>query len=199
MSADLRHYYLQHMGIEPLIIRQKKPNKIHLTSLITEVTACVRCPLHESRTQTVFSHGNPNSKLMMISASPNIDVKASNLLSRMLSSIHLSDNDIYITHLVKCASSKHRIPNTEEMNKCIDYLNQQIALVTPQLILVVGLIAAQFLLNSDLPLTTMRSKLHHFQGIPMLVSYHPDDLIHHPADKKMAYEDFLQVKQLLNA
>ena len=165
----------------------------------TAVAACIRCPLHESRTQTVFSRGNPNSKLMMIGVTPNMDVKASNLLSRMLSSIDLSDDDIYLTHLVKCASSKHRIPNTEEMDKCVDYLNQQIALVTPTLIVAIGLIAAQFLLRSDLPLTTMRGKCHHFQGIPLLVSYHPDDLIHHPADKKMAYEDLLQVKQLLNA
>lgn len=198
MSNDLRHYYLHLMGIEPMMVRQKKHNKNQLSSLHSVVADCIRCPLNELKTKTVFSHGNPNARLMMISASPNLALKSSNLLSKMLASINLSDNELYVTHIVKCASSIHRSPSLDEMNKCIDYLNEQISLVTPQLILAVGQIAGQFLLNSTLPLTAMRDIRHHYQGIPLYVTYHPDDLIQYPADKKMAYQDFLHIKHLLN-
>ena len=206
MSDHLRHYYLQTMGIVPMILRRTNLNKNNLAALGEVVSTCVRCPLHENRKQTVFSRGNITPKLMIIGDGPGIEDerqgfpmmgKAGALLTKMLSSINFSEADVYITNIVKCRASNGLFPNAEVVSQCFGYLSQQIALVEPQLILVVGLVAAQFLLNSAGSLTTMRGQIHHFQAIPFLVSYHPDELLLHPANKKAAYDDLLMLKQLL--
>ncbi len=208
MSESLQHYYLQQMGIETWVTRQPKPCTNKLQRLASEVASCTRCQLHKTRTQTVFARGNLQAKLMIIGEAPGADEdeqgvpfvgKAGSLLNKMLHSIEISADDVYIVNVLKCRPPENRDPEPEEIQACSAYLTQQIATVNPQLILAVGRFAGQFLLSQSTPLNTMRNKIHDYQGRPIVVSYHPAYLLRNPADKKKAYADLMVAKQLLNA
>ena len=207
MSQDLHQYYLQQMGIEAWVLREDEAHYKTMTTLATEVSSCVRCPLHKTRTQTVFARGSTQAKLMVIGDAPGVNEdkqgmpfvgKAGGLLKKMLSCIGLTIDDIYITNLLKCKPLNNRDPLPDEINQCCDYLAQQIAIVAPKLILAVGDFAGQFLLNATSSVNKLRDILHEYQGIPVIVSYPPDYLLSHPADKKSAYKDMLAVKKLLD-
>lgn len=204
----MRQYYLQQMGIKPWVLRKTKVDKQNLTDLARKVSTCVRCPLHETRNQTVFARGNPNARLMIIGEAPGFYEdqqglpfvgKAGGLLNKMLHSVELSDEDVYIANVLKCRPPNNRDPAPDEISQCCDHLSQQIALVAPKLILAVGRFAGQFLLKATFPLNKMRRKVHDYNGIPVLVSYHPAYLLRNPVDKKNAYSDLLFVKQLLRS
>lgn len=204
----MHQYYLQQLGIESWVLRETQTSKKNLQTIAEQVAICTRCPLHESRKQTVFARGNPNAKLMVIGEAPGFYEdqqglpfvgKAGSLLNKMLASIELSEQDVYIANVIKCRPPNNRDPELEEINQCSDYLSQQIALIKPKLILAVGRFAGQFLLQASFPLNKMRKKMHDYQGTPVIVSYHPAYLLRNPADKKNAYSDLLYVKQLLQS
>jgi len=206
MSSQLRHYYLQQMGIDTWVKREECKSKKHLVQLAADVSLCVRCPLHHTRTQTVFARGNPDAKLMIIGEAPGFYEdqqglpfvgQAGGLLNKMLNSIGLSGEDVYIANVLKCRPPNDRDPQPDEISHCSNYLTQQIAIVSPRLILAVGRFAGQFLLNASFPLNQMRNKIHEYQQIPMLVTYHPAYLLRNPFDKKNAFQDLMIVKQLL--
>jgi uracil-DNA glycosylase len=206
MSENLQHYYLQQMGIEPWVLREKSADQTSLAKLSAEVSTCTRCPLSQTRTQTVFARGNPNAKLMIIGEAPGFYEdkqglpfvgKAGGLLNRMLKSIGFSEDDVYIANVIKCRPPNNRDPMPEEIGQCCDYLAQQIKIVAPKLILAVGRFAGQFLLKGTYPLSKMRGKVHEYQGTAVLVSYHPAYLLRNPKDKKNAYKDLMSVKQFL--
>lgn len=204
----MRQYYLQQMGIESWVLRETKINKQNLSDLARQVSTCARCPLHETRKQTVFARGNSHARLMIIGEAPGFYEdqegqpfvgKAGGLLNKMLSSVGLSEEDAYIANVLKCRPPNNRDPNLEEINQCCDYLAQQIDLVAPKILLAVGRFAGQFLLKAALPLNKMRNKVHEYNGTPVLVSYHPAYLLRNPVDKKNAYSDLMFVKQLLGS
>lgn len=207
MSHDLHPYYLQHLGIETWIRREGEASaKKDLTQLANTVAACTRCPLHQTRSQTVFARGNPHAKLMVIGEAPGFYEdqqglpfvgKAGALLNKMLSSIGLTGEDVYIANVLKCRPPNNRDPKAEEISQCSGYLSEQIEIIAPKLILAVGRFAGQFLLNAPTPLNKMRGRLHKYQETPVLVSYHPAYLLRNPADKRNAYKDLLSVRQLL--
>ena len=206
MPNHLRQYYLQQLGIESWVLRTNETPKKGLAELAAEVSSCVRCPLHKTRTQTVFARGNPQSKLMIIGEAPGFYEdqqgapfvgKAGGLLNKMLSSIGLASEDVYIANVLKCRPPNNRDPQADEIVQCSGYLSQQIEMVAPDLILAVGRFAGQFLLKVTAPLSKMRSREHTYQGTPVLISYHPAYLLRNPTDKKNAYQDLLKVKRLL--
>jgi len=210
MSESLREYYLQELSIDRWVLKQpvNACNKSSLQQLATEVASCTACPLHKTRTQTVFARGNPKAKLMIIGEAPGFYEdqqglpfvgKAGGLLNKMLSSIGLSEEDVYIANVIKCRPPNNRDPAVEEIQACSGYLSQQITDVDPKLILAVGRFAGQFLLNQLLPLNKMRNQLHHYQGKPTLVSYHPAYLLRNPGDKKKAFLDLLEARRLLSS
>lgn len=207
MSADVRHYYLQQMQIEPWVLRKNTLNKKSLEQVASDVSICTRCPLCKSRTQTVFARGNPKAKLMVIGEAPGFYEdkqglpfvgKAGGLLNNMLSSIGLTAEDVYIANLIKCRPPDNRNPKSEEIAACSPYLAEQIMLVAPRLIVALGRFAGQFLLNTTAPLNKMRHQQQVYQGIPVLVSYHPAYLLRNPADKKQAYVDLLRASQVIS-
>ncbi len=208
MSKTLAQYYLQTMGIDTWIVRGiNSTAETTLASLEKEVAACIRCPLHKSRSQTVFARGNHQAKLMIIGEAPGFYEdkqglpfvgKAGSLLMQMLKSIGLSDEEVYIANVLKCRPPNNRDPVAEEISQCSGYLNQQIQLIQPKLILALGRFAAQFLLNKQLPLNQLRNKFYQYQQIPFIVSYHPAYLLRNPADKKKAYADLMSAQQFLS-
>ncbi len=207
MSDPLNCYYLQTMGIESWEIRQ--PTLVcenPLTALKEVVAGCTRCPLHKTRTQTVFSRGNSQAKLMIIGEAPGFYEdkqgkpfvgKAGLLLNEMLSSIGLKEGDVYVANVIKCRPPENRDPLNEEISQCSGYLKQQIELVNPRLILALGRFAGQFLKNQSYPLDTLRQHLHYFEGVPFVVTYHPAYLLRKPSDKKKTYADLLLLKKYL--
>lgn len=213
MHNALRAYYLHQLGIVEWVSRS--PSAPHtnvegksLEQLQQQVAACTRCPLHQTRTQTVFARGNPHAKLFVIGEAPGFYEdqqglpfvgKAGGLLNNMLQSIGLSDDQMYIANVLKCRPPDNRDPRPEEIAHCSHYLREQIAKVNPQLIVAVGRFAGHYVLNASLPLHQMRGKIHQYEGKPVLVSYHPAYLLRNPRDKKKAYADWLQVKNLLAA
>lgn len=201
-----QQYYLQQMGIDVWLPRQVKTSSSNLSQLADTVATCQQCPLHQTRTQTVFARGNPKANLMIIGEAPGYYEdqqglpfvgKAGGLLNQMLKSIHLSDQDVYIANVLKCRPPNNRDPNTDEIACCQGYLKQQITLVAPKLILAVGRFAGQFLLKKTMTLAQMRQHIHQYENIPVIVSYHPAYLLRNTSDKKKAFQDLQQIKRAL--
>jgi DNA polymerase len=208
MPDPLSSYYLQTMGIDNWIVRKPASgsNENALRLLAQEVAACVRCPLHKTRTQTVFSRGNAQAKLMIIGEAPGYYEdqqgepfvgKAGGLLNQMLQSIGMGEGDVYIANVLKCRPPDNRDPAVEEIIHCSEHLTRQIELIAPHLILALGRFAGQFLANKPLPLNQLRKTIHSYKNTPFIVSYHPAYLLRNPRDKKKAYVDLISVKKFL--
>ena len=188
-----------------LVLHSSKEESLSL--LAQNVAACTRCPLHQTRKQTVFFRGNPQAKLMIVGEAPGFYEdqqgrpfvgKAGGLLNQMLQSVGIQEDAVYIANVLKCRPPNNRDPKTEEISQCSHYLRQQIALVKPDLILAVGRFAGQFLSNQIRSLKELRQKIHYYNDTPFIVSYHPAYLLRNPKDKKKTYADLLAVKHFLH-
>lgn len=183
-------------------------------SLEASVKACTACGLCEGRIQAVFGVGVPDADLMVIGEGPGAEEDkqgypfvgpAGQLLDKMLAAINYSraptgeQRGAYIANIVKCRPPNNRDPLPEEAAACRTYLEQQIRLVQPRLILAVGRVAAQNLLNTDAPLGRMRGQLHHHgeKQMPVMVTYHPAYLLRSPGEKRKAWDDLKQARDLL--
>lgn len=176
--------------------------------LATEVKQCQQCQLATTRTQTVFGSGNKNADWMLIGEAPGAaeDLQgkpfmgtAGLLLTEMLRAIELNREQVFIANILKCRPPNNRNPNVSEVKNCRNYLHRQIALIQPKIILAVGRIAAQNLLNTTASLTKLRGKEHEFNNIPVVVVYHPAYLLRFLHQKNQAWQDLqfaLSVYQL---
>lgn len=177
-------------------------------ALQQRVTSCTRCDeLVTNRTQTVFGVGNPQAELMVIGEAPGADEdrqgepfvgRAGQLLNAMLSAMGRQRNQVYIANILKCRPPNNRDPKPEEAAACAAFLQRQIALIQPKVILVVGRIAAQNLLLSDAPLGKLRGRLHQLEsGVPVVITYHPAYLLRSPREKRKAWLDLCLVMDVL--
>ncbi|HEY5808278.1 MAG TPA: uracil-DNA glycosylase [Povalibacter sp.] len=174
-------------------------------TLIQTVRTCTRCDLHTSRTQSVFGVGNRNAKWMVVGEAPGADEdrqgepfvgRAGQLLNSMLNAMGLARGDVFIANILKSRPPGNRDPRPEEARACIPYLFRQIELVNPTLLLCVGRIAAQTLLETDTPIGKLRGKLHRLgSGRPMIVTYHPAYLLRSPGEKRKAWADLVLAMQ----
>ena len=165
------------------------------------VLGCTRCPLHLTRTQGVFGVGNPRAEWMVIGEAPGADEdrqgepfvgRAGQLLNSMLRAVGLQREQVFIANILQSRPPNNRDPRPEEVRACLPYLFRQIELIDPKLILCVGRIAAQTLLQSDLPIGKLRGKLHRIaRDRPMIVTYHPAYLLRSPGEKRKSWEDLL--------
>lgn len=173
------------------------------------VAACRQCELADYRGQTVFGTGNPSASWMVIGEAPGADEdrqgepfvgRAGLLLNNMLRAIDLPRQSVYIANILKCRPPNNRDPKPEEAAHCMGYLQRQIALVNPTIILVVGRIAAQNLLQSKTTLGQLRNKTHYLAGseIPVIVTYHPAYLLRQPLEKRKAWEDLKRARNIAN-
>jgi len=221
MNSDLRHEYLKTMGIQQWVARNSDAGsntdtgiavdvpaveQVHAETLPdwqaleSQVSACTRCVLHESRTQTVFGIGNRNADWMIIGEAPGADEdkqgepfvgRAGQLLNEMLLAAGYQRGDVYIANILKCRPPGNRDPSADEVVCCQSYLQQQIALIQPKLILAVGRIAAHNLLHTTTQVGRLRGTVHHFgeQEIPLIVTYHPAYLLRSPLEKRKVWKD----------
>ena len=169
------------------------------------VKECTRCALAGSRTNTVFGVGNPDADWMIIGEAPGAEEdrrgepfvgRAGKLLDQMLLAIGQSREQVFIANILKCRPPNNRDPKPEEAAACRDYLEQQIKLVRPRIVLAVGRVAAQNLLGSDEPVGRMRGRPHELGGIPLVVTYHPAYLLRSPAQKRKSWSDLCLAKRL---
>jgi uracil-DNA glycosylase len=169
--------------------------------LVHAVNSCTLCPLHASRTRGVFGVGNRTAQWMVIGEAPGADEdrqgepfvgRAGQLLNSMLKAIGLAREQVFIANILKSRPPNNRDPRPEEVRACIPYLYRQIELVNPKLILCVGRIAAQTLLQTDTTIGKLRGQLHRIAGNrPMIVTYHPAYLLRSPGEKRKSWADLL--------
>jgi DNA polymerase len=168
--------------------------------LKARVAACTRCALCNTRTQTVFGVGSPTAQWLIVGEAPGADEdrqgepfvgRAGQLLNSMLRAIGLAREQVYIANVLKCRPPGNRDPAASEASECLPYLEQQIALLKPKIMLAVGRIASQNLLRTDRTLGSLRRQVHAFGAsqVPLVVTYHPAYLLRTPADKRKAWED----------
>ena len=179
------------------------------SDLAARVSACTRCVLHKSRTQTVFGVGRRDARLFVIGEAPGADEdakgepfvgRAGQLLNQMLRAIGLPRSEVYIANILKCRPPNNRDPQPEEQASCTPYLSQQIALVQPRALLALGRISAQWLLQTDTPIGRLRGRVLSYgeRNTPLVVTYHPAYLLRSPLDKAKAWTDLCLVKELLS-
>lgn len=182
---------------------------ITLDTIKQKVAVCKLCELHKTRTNTVFGTGNPQAEVVFIGEAPgaNEDLqgepfvgRAGLLLNAMLKSIGLSRDKIYIANILKCRPPNNRDPLPTEVGLCTPYLRQQIATIQPKLLVAVGRIAAQSLLNTTESMARLRGRSYEYgeTKIPLIVTYHPAYLLRSPGEKKKAYADFLMITKYLS-
>ncbi len=175
-----------------------QPQYESLEAHFKAICECTKCPLAETRTKFVYGAGNSEADLMFIGEGPGRDEdlqgepfvgKAGQLLNKIIAAMDLKREDVYIANMVKCRPPNNRDPLPEEMAECFPYLKEQVRLVRPKAICCLGRIAGQALLNTKTPLGRLRQRWHEFEGVPVLVTYHPAALLRFPAYKRDTWED----------
>jgi DNA polymerase len=169
--------------------------------LSDDVTRCTRCELHKTRTRAVLGVGDPHAQWLVVGEAPGAEEdrqgepfvgRAGQLLDAMLRAIGLArGSNVYIANILKSRPPGNRDPAPAEVAACLPYLERQIELIRPRLILAVGRIAMQNLLDTQTSLARMRGQVHQFGGLktPLIVTYHPAYLLRKPEDKRKAWED----------
>ena len=179
-----------------------------LANLEEQICTCLKCPLGHTRTNFVFGTGNPNADLMFIGEAPGADEdtqgkpfvgRAGQLLTKIIEAVGMKREEVFICNILKCRPPNNRRPTAEEVELCTPYLNKQIALVKPKFIICLGLTAAQWLLQTTSSLGTLRGRFHDFQGIKLIVTYHPAALLRNPEWKKPTWEDMKMFKSAYDA
>jgi DNA polymerase len=203
------------LPVEPAI-RTAAPDKAALLAPIeARVAVCVKCPhLATSRTQTVFGVGNPDADLMFIGEAPGADEdaqgepfvgRAGQLLTKIIAAMGFARADVYIANVLKCrpdmprGSSGNRPPTPVEMQTCLPYLAEQIAIIQPKVLVALGATAVEGLLGTRSTMREMRGKWHSHQETPLMITYHPSYLLRNqaPSEKRKVWEDMLQVLERL--
>ena len=232
MRDPRKRAYLDALGVEAYVSRRSRPveavaaevppvaiktaatapplgtvSNLDWDALRARVSACTRCELHATRTQTVFGVGNIRARWMFIGEAPGAEEdrqgepfvgRAGQLLTSMLKALGFSRDDVYIANVLKCRPPGNRDPKPDETRSCRGYLDRQIELVSPLLIVAVGRIAAQNLLATDLALARLRGQVHALgeRRWPLIVTYHPAYLLRSPGEKRKAWQDLVFARQV---
>jgi DNA polymerase len=176
------------------------------------VAACRACALHQGRTQTVFGVGDQSADWLFIGEAPGADEdrqgepfvgRAGQLLNSILFAIGTRRERVYIANVLKCRPPRNRDPQPEEARCCRPFLDRQIALIAPKIIVALGRIAAQQLLQTDTPIGRLRGRLHHYaldgRRIPLVVTYHPAYLLRSPHEKAKVWDDLQFARRVSDA
>ncbi|MGV0958786.1 MAG: uracil-DNA glycosylase [Limnohabitans sp.] len=180
-------------------------DRMDWTALQEAAAACLACELCQQRQTSVFGVGDVQANWMVIGEAPGEDEdklgepfvgQSGQLLDNMLKAVGLSrqaqgEGGVYITNALKCRPPGNRNPTAQELATCAPYLARQVALVQPKIIIAMGRFAVQALLQTTEPLGKLRGQIHSYQGVPVVVTYHPAYLLRNPADKAKAWVDLV--------
>jgi len=217
--ADLKSYleYLKGMGIESLPVSEKVSeggSAPPIPSVTSETLAdirndlgdCQRCKLHRMRKTVVFGEGDPKASLMFVGEGPGYDEdvqgrpfvgKAGQLLTKIIQSIGLKREDVYIGNIIKCRPPQNRNPEPDEIESCHPFVLRQIQAIRPKIICALGTFAAQTLLKTGAKISALRGKVFDLDGIKVIPTYHPAYLLRNPEKKRETWEDMKQILALL--
>jgi DNA polymerase len=177
-----------------------------LTLVRAELGDCQRCKLAQGRRHIVFGTGNPEAHLMFVGEAPGADEDeqgepfvgaAGQLLTKMIQAMQRTRDDVYICNVIKCRPPGNRDPEPDEVAACEPFLKKQIAVVQPRVIVALGKFAAHLLTGEHTPITRLRGNLKHYQGIPVMPTYHPAYLLRDESRKREAWHDLKEVMGLL--
>jgi len=171
------------------------------------VSNCHLCDLSKSRTKVVFGEGNPQAKLMFVGEGPGATEdstgrpfvgKAGMLLTKMIENVlNIKRQECYIANIVKCRPPKNRVPTPAEAMSCIPYLQKQIEIINPKIIVTLGSTAYRYLTDDTTPISRVRGTIIDRGSFKIIPTFHPSYLLRNPSAKRLAYEDMLKVKSLL--
>ena len=177
-----------------------------LLELRAEIGDCTRCPLSEGRTKLVFGEGSPQARLVFVGEGPGRDEDrsgrpfvgaAGQLLDRIISAIGLAREDVYICNIVKCRPPGNRDPEPAETTVCGRFVKRQLAIIRPEVVVALGKPSAQFLLDTDQPISRLRGRFHEQDGLLIMPTFHPAYLLRNQGAKRPVWEDMKQVRDRL--
>ncbi len=187
------------------IFNENWKNAKSLNELNTLICDCIKCSLSKTRKKFVFGVGNENADIMFIGEAPGADEdeqgepfvgRAGQLLNKIFEAIQFKREEIYICNILKCRPPNNRDPQLSEVELCIPYLWKQIEIIKPKILVSLGRIGAQMLLNTSDSLTKLREKIHTYKDIPLIVTYHPAALLRNPNWKIPTWEDMKKLRSL---
>ena len=195
-------------AILPLPLDKDAPEGATMKPLQRMVGECTRCRLCETRTNTVFGEGALPARLLIIGEGPGSDEdasgrtfvgKAGQYLDTWLTPVGLSrKTNVYLANIIKCRPPENRNPHADEVASCLPFIKRQIQLVKPELILLVGGVASKALLNTDEEVSKLRGRFHRYEGVPVLVTYHPAGVLRNEELKRPVWDDIKKVAAFLN-
>jgi len=212
--GDLKSYleYLKGMGIvsfptSEIKLGEPNPSRVMtLEEVRKELGDCKRCKLHRTRRTIVFGEGNEKATLMFIGEGPGYDEdvqgrpfvgKAGQLLTKIIESINLPREEVYIANIIKCRPPQNRNPESDEIQSCNSFLMKQIRVIQPRIICALGTFAAQTLLKTDTKISALRGKFFDLEGIKVIPTYHPAFLLRNPERKREVWEDMKKIAEWL--
>jgi DNA polymerase len=214
----LKKLYLESIGIEYVPgnmdsfpdkreeIEAAGPRFETLEQLRDEIGDCRRCQLSEGRSNIVFGDGNPNADLVFVGEAPGREEdikgepfvgKAGQLLTRIITAMGLTREDVYICNVIKCRPPNNRDPLPSEIEMCEPFLKGQLDIIKPRVICALGSFASQTLLKSEVRISRLRGQFRDYHGVPLMPTYHPSFLLRNPHAKREVWEDIQMVIKLL--
>ena len=217
-SVDKNRFIKQHIELYGKELFFDSPSSFNIKSDLlnnsvlnifeSSIKDCIKCKIGTLRKNFVFGSGDKNADLLIVGEAPNgyedekgkpFVGKAGKLLEKILKAIGFSRTEnVFLTNVLKCKTPNNRNPLLSEINNCQSYLLKQIEIIKPKIIVALGKVAGNSLLNSDLSLKEMRSQFYDFNSIPLKVTYHPESLLNDSSFKKNAWEDFQFVRDFIN-
>lgn len=176
-----------------------------LDELNSKINTCLKCGLGRTRTHFVFGVGNPKADIVVIGEAPGADEdaqgepfvgRAGQLLNKILEATGFQREEVFICNILKCRPPGNRNPAPDEVELCRPYLEKQLKLVNPKLILLLGKVASESLLKTKEPLNKLRGKIHDYKGWKVMITFHPAALLRNPNWKRPAWEDMQQFRTL---
>ena len=201
----------EQVGVESLSLASDSVAKPASLEVIAELARnCTKCSLSETRTHAVPGEGNSNAKWVFVGEAPGYNEdqqgrpfvgRAGQLLDSMIQALGMKRGDVFIANVVKCRPPDNRDPRAEEVSQCAGYLHQQLSLINPDVIVALGRVSAQRLLDSEEPMAKLRHTVHRFGKlqIPLVATYHPAYLLRRPLEKSKAWEDLLIAKTAVSS
>jgi DNA polymerase len=179
----------------------------HELSIIREdLGDCTRCRLHLSRTTIVYGDGSPQARLVFVGEGPGFDEdqqgrpfvgRAGKLLDKMIKALGLKREEVYICNVVKCRPPNNRTPLPDEIETCSPFLFRQLEAIAPAVVCALGACAAQTLLTTTRPISSLRVKRHYWRGMPLICTFHPAYLLRNASQKASTWQDLLLVHNIL--
>ena len=183
------------------------PSYPNLETVRENLGDCSRCKLARGRTNIVFGSGNPKSKLVFVGEGPGADEdaqglpfvgKAGQLLTKIIESIQLRREEVYICNVVKCRPPENRVPEKDEIAACSPFLLAQLEVIRPGIICCLGATAAQTLLKTNAYMGKLRGRFYDYNGAQLIATYHPAYLLRNPAAKRGVWEDMKKIRTLID-